>query len=234
MTEVTTAAPTPPPPPPTESRYIDFGKPFTFVFQDPDWLKKILIGGLFYLAMIVLVGIFFVLGYCARLARNVAAGAPRPLPEWDDLGDYFVEGLKLAVIAIIYAIPFIAVIMIPVIGAGVAEGIGGGEDAVAAIFGGVWCLMLPLLVILWFWIPAALLFAAVSGRFEEGFNFPAIFGFIKNNFLNFLLAILIHLVGNFVSQFGIILLCVGILFTSFWSALVSTYAFADAYRLRRK
>jgi len=235
MSEMTTTPPAPPEPPaPSQSPYLDFGKPFTFVFEDPDWLKKILIGGLFYLASFILIGLFFLLGYCAKLARNVAAGVARPLPEWDNLGDYFVEGLKLAVIAIIYAIPFVLIFMIPLIGAGIAESVGGSDDFAAAIFGGFGCLMVPVILILVFWIPVALLFAAVSGRFEEGFNFSAIFGFIKNNFVNYLLAILINLVGNFISQFGVILLCIGVLFTAFWSMLVSTYAFADAYRLRRK
>ena len=42
---------------------FDFGKPFTYVFDDPRWLNKILIGGLFYLAGFFLIGWFFILGY---------------------------------------------------------------------------------------------------------------------------------------------------------------------------
>jgi hypothetical protein len=34
-----------------------------------------------------------------------------------------------------------------------------------------------------------------------------------------------------VVPFGFILLCVGILFTSFWSLVVATYAFAQTWRL---
>ena len=78
--------------------------PFTLT-EDPRWLPKILIGGLFYLLAFLLVGIFFILGYQARLARNVIAGMQHPLPEWDDLGDYFGEGLRLFGVILVWILP---------------------------------------------------------------------------------------------------------------------------------
>src|SRR5687768_15580892 len=48
------------PPPPAPGTQFDFGKPFTYVFDDPRWLQKILIGGLFYLAGFLIVGWFFI------------------------------------------------------------------------------------------------------------------------------------------------------------------------------
>src|SRR6185503_1108289 len=76
MSEVASVAPPPPPPPPvaTETPSYDFGKPFSYVFDDPRWVNKILIGGLFYLAGFMIIGWFFVLGYMARTARNVIRG----------------------------------------------------------------------------------------------------------------------------------------------------------------
>ncbi len=71
MSEFVTAPP--PPSSPSQPSY-DFAKPFGFVFQDPDWLSKILIGGLFEIASIFIIGIFFVAGYCARLARTSSPG----------------------------------------------------------------------------------------------------------------------------------------------------------------
>src|SRR6266566_6344014 len=106
----------PPPPPTSSSAQFDFVRPFTFVFDDPRWIPKILMGGLFTLASVFIVGTFFVYGYLARLVRNVIAGIPNPLPEWDDLGEYFSEGVRLFFIAVIYAIPVIvlaAVVVVP-------------------------------------------------------------------------------------------------------------------------
>ena len=74
-----TPPPPPPPPPPAPSASpagaFDFAKPFTFVFEDPRWVPKILFGGLFVLLGFFIVGWFFLLGYFARFARNVVAGS---------------------------------------------------------------------------------------------------------------------------------------------------------------
>ena len=80
---------------PSDSQTVDFGRCFGFVVKDPDWIKKVLIGGAFVLLSMVIVGLFFVAGYWVRVLRRVAAGDPLPLPEWDDLGGIFSDGLKL-------------------------------------------------------------------------------------------------------------------------------------------
>ncbi len=94
---MSTAAPAP-------SGTMDFGRAFTSVTEDPDWIKKVLIGGAFTLLSSVLVGVPFVLGYFGRTLRNVVAGAARPLPEWDDLGGIFGEGLRLAAVYLLYTV----------------------------------------------------------------------------------------------------------------------------------
>src|SRR5947208_655036 len=71
-----------PPPPPRPPQTYDFGRPFAFVFEDPEWVQKILLGGVFMLASVVIVGVFFVYGYAARLVRNVIDGVQHPLPAW--------------------------------------------------------------------------------------------------------------------------------------------------------
>ena len=97
---------TPPPlPPAREARpSIDFGRCFTFVAEDPDWLKKVLIGGAFVLASSLLIGIPFVLGYAARVFKRAAAGRGPTLPEWDDLGGFFGEGLRLFGMGLVYSL----------------------------------------------------------------------------------------------------------------------------------
>ena len=42
---------------------------------------------------------------------------------------------------------------------------------------------------------------------------------------------MIYLVARFIASFGFILLCIGIVFTEFWALCVTTYSFAEAYRL---
>ena len=55
----------------------------------------------------------------ARTARNVIAGAQTPLPEWDDLGDFFNEGLRLVGVMLVYLIPYLALVSAIVIPAGI-------------------------------------------------------------------------------------------------------------------
>ena len=212
-------------------------QPFAFVFQDPRWVTKVLIGGLFYLAAFLIVGIFFILGYCAKLCRNVVANEPQPLPEWDDLGGYFTEGIRLFFIGFCYVIPLFALMGVFIIPLVVAGNIADADDLSRQLAGGmascVWCLFVPISLGLSFWMPAALTFAAVEQRFGAAFEFGRIFQFIKANFANYLIAFVVYLIARFAAGVGLILFCIGIVLTAFWSMIVSTYAFAYAYRLRK-
>jgi len=185
------------------------------------------------LASIFIVGAFFLYGYLARLARNVIAGATHPLPEWDDLGEFFSEGLRLFCVALVYMLPLMAVALVVIVPSIIAQT--ADSDVMRNIGGGmvacVWCLIFPLGLAMALWLPAALLFAAVERRFGAAFEFAQIFAFIKGNVGNYLLEFVVWLVVRMIVPFGFILLCVGVFFTGFWSLVVATYAFATSWRL---
>jgi hypothetical protein len=203
------------------------------VFEDPEWLPKILIGGLFYLACFLLIGIPFVLGYLAVLVRNLLAGVARPLPSWGDLGDLFGEGVKLSIVGLAYIAPQLIITLFWVFGTAFVGEVT-GSDAPAMLMGCMLLLFVPLFILISVVMPAALLHAAATGRIEDGFDLPKLFGFIGANFGNYVLAFVIHLIGGFLAQFGVILLCIGVIFTVFWSTLVSTHAFTQVYQLSEK
>ena len=69
---------------------MDFGKAFGYVFEDEGWVSKVLIGGL--VALIPIIGSLVVSGYSYKIAQNVARGAARPLPEWNEFGDALARG----------------------------------------------------------------------------------------------------------------------------------------------
>lgn len=233
--------PAAPPPPPSapERRTIDFGRPFTFAFDDPDWIRKILIGGLMYILSFLLIGIFFIFGYCARLARNVAAGAARPLPEWDDWSNDLVEGFKLFVIVIIYYAPVVAIAVLGLGGSAILGAFAdeSGADAAAALAGGVFsigmCLLYVLALAIAVILPSALTLAVMRRSFGAAFDLRAVFSYIGENGTNYVLAIVVHFIAGFLAQFGFILLCIGLLFTAFWAQLATTYAFGETYRYSR-
>ena len=185
------------------------------------------------LASIFIVGAFFVYGYLARLVRNVIAGVSHPLPEWDDLGEYFSEGLRLFCVVLVYTLPLIGLAMVFIIPSIIAQS--ADNDVLRNLGGGmvacVWCLIFPLSLAMAVWLPGALMFAAVERRFGAAFEFAQIFAFIKGNVGNYLLAFVVWLVVRMIVPFGFILLCVGVFFTSFWSLVVAGYAFAESWRL---
>jgi hypothetical protein len=227
-----------PPPPPPNPNQFDFAKPFTFVFEDPRWMQKILLGGLFYLAGFFIVGWFFILGYMAQLARNVITEKQYPLPEWDDLGDFFSEGARLIGVVIIYVIPIIVLVMTFIMPAIFVGAVAEGNEVAEALSGGmagcVWCLMVPLSLFVMIFLPASLLFAVVEQRFGAAFEFARIWPFIKNNIGNYLLAVVVYLIARFIGGFGIVLFCIGVVFTAFWGLLATTHGFAQVYRIATK
>jgi hypothetical protein len=95
----------------------------------------------------------------------------------------------------------------------------------------IWCLFVPISLLMSFWMPAALLFAVVEDRVGAAFEFGRIYNYIRNNFVNYLLAFLVFLVARFAVPLGAIAFCIGIVFTAFWALVTGTYAFAQAYRL---
>ena len=213
----------------------DFLKPLTFVFEDPQWIQKLLMGALFSLAGVVLVGIFFVNGYLARLVRNVVEGVERPLPEWTDLGDMFAEGAMLFVAALLYMIPFFFLffLMFPFsvltnIDNPATQILGGGGLVIVSL------ILVPVGFAVSVWVPAALLHAAVKRDFKAAFDFRVIGTFIRYNALNYVLAYLDWIVARMAAPLGLALCCVGVFVTSFWSMAVAAHAFGQVYRLSEK
>jgi hypothetical protein len=220
---------------------LDLGQGFKFFFEDPDWVKKILLGGLFTLLSSVFVGLFFIGGYFLRLVQRAARGEARPLPEWDDLGGIFQDGLKLVGVYLVYSlgaalIPLSIGCVIGLAGGGMSALTGSSRDsglAEGALVVGVivfYVLIALISLVLLIYLPAAFVRLALSGRFGAAFEFRENFGFIGRNLGNYALAILLYVVVTFVSQFGILLLCVGIFPGVFWSYCVLGWALGEVAR----
>lgn len=217
---------------------MDIGKAFTYVFEDPNWIMKILIGGIVLLIPIVN---FAVYGYMLTTLKNVADGQPNPLPEWSDFGAHFMKGLYAAVGVIVYLLPGIIVIccaQVMTIALSTAAGAAGGRDASSTVGGIVAFLGLCLSCIAYLYIfVAALTLYAPLTRFAMSANQLSIFWdfrgnltFIQKNLSNYIIALLIAWVASFVAGFGIILCIVGVLFTTFWGTLVSANVFGQLWR----
>lgn len=82
---------------------MDFGAAIQFIFQDQDWIKKILIMTL--ITLIPFVGAFVLLGWSLQIARAVKRGdAVVALPELN-FGEQLREGFMVFLGYLIYSIP---------------------------------------------------------------------------------------------------------------------------------
>jgi hypothetical protein len=77
-----------------------------FVRGDPRAREKMAMGAVLMLVPFLNLAAF---GYEVEVARRVARGEPRPLPEWDDLGRLWKVGAWLGLVYFIYGIPIILI-----------------------------------------------------------------------------------------------------------------------------
>jgi hypothetical protein len=221
-----------------QDRTLDFGRAFRFVVEDPDWIKKILIGGLFTLLSAVLVGAPFVSGYFVRLVRNVARGEARPLPAWDDLGGLFTDGLRalvvyLAHLAAAMVLPLtLGGLLLVVIAASSQGGDAGEVVGTLAAFGmvGVYAIGGLMMLALMLYVPAALLRFVLYDRVAAAFEPREVAAIIRRNPANYFLALVLYLVANFASQLGVVLCCVGVFPLGFWSVCILAWGLGEVSR----
>lgn len=80
----------------------------TFPFKDTQWQGKFLIGTLLIFAgyAIPIIPLIFVYGYVAQIMQRIIVEKGEPvLPEWDDWGRLFTDGLKITGVTLIYVLP---------------------------------------------------------------------------------------------------------------------------------
>ena len=186
---------------------MDFGRAFMFFKEDERWMTKIGIGAGITILSIFLLGIPAVLlvGYQLAVTRQVMAGKDLPLPEWDDWGKLFMDGLYLIIAILVYTLPLwilfcigFAVTFLPAIGA--------GNDDVAAALGGVavltWgimgCLLVILAIGLAVMIPGLYIQYIRTNEFGSLFRIGEVFGIVRENVADILLSIVASFGANLV------------------------------------
>jgi hypothetical protein len=144
-----------------------------YMFKDKDWISKILLGALIGIVPILN---FATSGYAVQATRNIRDDQAPPLPGWSGhLGKFFMEGLKLFVIGILYSIPIgiLAAIMIPLF----------ASDSGAAKALGVLLVLVELafVLLLVFWFQGVIVNFANVGTIGSGFQLGKIWAIISQN-----------------------------------------------------
>lgn len=222
---------------------MDIGKSFSFIFEDPRWVNKVLIGaGLFILSSllsVVLIGVipaFIVTGYALETLRNVRRGDRYPMPEWKDRwGEWLMLGLKLFVVTLVWSLPAL-VLVVPLVVASLMS-----SDPDLQTVGAVLGLCSGLAVFFW-GVVVALASPGIYQRVAEtedigaGLRFGEILSFTRQHLGEVIIALLVLIVAASVLSLagfllGLLLCGVGLFVTipaaSFIATLVQSHLYAQ-------
>lgn len=218
---------------------MDIGKGFSYVFQDPKWIMKLVIGAV--LLLIPIIGWIPATGYYLTTIKNVSDGQEFPLPEWSDFGGFFMKGLYGWIGMIVWNLPVILIACC----AGVLSAVGtsaagaAGRDNAAAVANGLSylalclnCLQSLLSFVTGVTVAAPLVRYANSSQLSVFWDVRGNFDFIAKNVGNYVIALLVGWVASFIAFFGIILCVIGVLVTIFWSAMVNAFLLGQVWKNR--
>jgi len=229
---------------------LDWRTPFLYMFRDPDWKRKIFVGGL-WLLLFPPLGWPIALGYRREALSALVEGRRPILPPWGGQWPrYLKEGLKAAGVILVYFLPFLSVFWFAAIDDWLTVETHALE--LAAFVLAILLLLpvcLPLLpplywylfpwvrlspvemilmgVVFWgttFLMPAAFLQVSLHGGFQAAFRVDRMLVFVGRNLRGYLEAWAVSLVSTAVAA----ALGPGVAWGIFWSYLVIVYTFNEA------
>jgi hypothetical protein len=214
---------------------MDIAKSFTYVFDDERWVTKLLIA-----AGILLVGVLLgiliipailagalLAGYGVEITRRVIRGQSPILPEWDNWGDLIVDGLKVWVIGIVYALPIILVsLCLGTPAAIIADDAPEFSQLISAFSS---CINLLWGVVMAFFMPAAVARFVAKDDLGAAFQFGDVFNLVRDNFATYLLVAIMTWVAGFIGGLGVIICGLGWLVTAPYASFVTSYLYGQGY-----
>lgn len=175
---------------------MDINKALTYVFDDERWVTKSLIGLVLSVLGFLIIPLFFVQGYLVWIVRNVMDGLEFPLPEWEEWGKMFMDGLNLFVALLVYSLPAVLLLVcgsLFFLPAGLAEGDVAGALAAG---GSIGFMLLACLAALWSLAMVALSPAITVQYAREGtlgacFRFSEVFDFTRAHIGDIVIAVVV-------------------------------------------
>ncbi|MEW6200791.1 MAG: DUF4013 domain-containing protein [bacterium] len=229
------AAPQPPQIPPEPAQFIsppaahatetiDASRAFTYLFNDQQWLTRVIIGGLVLLLTPLFgIGIFIVYGYIMQVIKNVAEGNELPLPEWD-IGKYLGKGFVVFICTILLSV----IIFVPI-------------ALIALVFRhipGLAVLAIALRYVAQFvftlYFPIAFAAVSVEENYGAMFQFQRIISMILNNIVPYILVIIFSIGAGIIGMFGLIGFIICVIFTIIIAQLMVAHLLGQFYRIAHK
>ncbi|GAB3021293.1 DUF4013 domain-containing protein [Natronobiforma cellulositropha] len=200
-----------------------------------EWAKRTIIGGVLLLfAWLILPALIF-MGYIVNVLRTTADGDEEP-PAFEDWGKLLVDGLLAMVIALVYAIvPVVLYMIVSAVLVGGSAAIGGdGGGFLAGLLSML--LFLPVLLAIYYVVPAALTNFAKEGSIGAAFDFGALKPVVLS--VDYLVAVLFPLVIaviTYIVTFVLAITFIGLIlvpFVQFYGNVAIMRMFGVAYANR--
>jgi hypothetical protein len=183
---------------------MDFGRAFTFFKDDDRWTTKIGIGaGIMFFSFFLGIPAILLLGYQIAVTRRVREGKELPLPEWDDWGKLFMDGLYLVIAIFVYTLPLwilfcigFGITFLPILGGNNQDLVGALGTATILTWGIMACLGFLVLIGLAVMIPGIYIQYIRTNEFASLFKVGEVFGIVKDNIADILMSIVASIGAN--------------------------------------
>jgi hypothetical protein len=208
---------------------MEFGKSFAYIFEEDDWIVKILLAAV--IAFIPIIGPLAVAGWGVEITKRAIRKDPEQLPDWGDFLNYLIKGLVVILIGFVYMLP---VILVQVCGNSIFFfGQESGEDGLMIIgnilmacFG---CLSLIYAIFVVFFIAAAIGRFADTGEVGSAFQFGKVFATVKAAPAAYLMVLLGSFLTGMIAFVGLIACIVGVFFTIAYANAINAHLMGQAY-----
>ena len=168
---------------------MDIQRAFTFITDDPDWVTKV--GIMLAIALVApfLLGVpyLLIIGYSIQVAVNARKGVDNVLPEWDELGQKFMDGLMVTLARLVYTLPIWLILCLYITFGGVLGALtsSGNEDVFGALFGGgfllIFCLIFIFAIALAFINPGIVIQYIRNNNPGSMYSVGAVLGIVRDN-----------------------------------------------------
>ncbi len=205
---------------------MDIGRAFVYPFEDPDWLKKIVIVAV--ISLIPVIGQIWILGWSIEITRRVIKKDPIQLAGFDDFGGMLMLGLKAFVIGFVYSIPMFFFILPPSITPLIFDP-NQSSALISLVITCFTCLMLLYGILLAFIFPAAFGELAATDQLGSAIHPGRILGLLRADPGAYVITWLGAIAAGFIAGLGIILCFVGVIFTMTYAYAIIGHLYGQAY-----
>jgi len=213
---------------------MDYGQSFSFVWKDPDWIKKVAIASVVVLVGFITAGLALIPlgGWMVAIVRRVIRGEEPALAEWADFGTLIIDGLKIVVVAIVWSIPLMLIVgCFSGIAAVVAnQDQAGTFTSILSILNA--CVSLPYSLILGLLLPASIGEIADHGQLAQALNPANAFKLVRANPGGYIIAwLLAGIASGLLSFVGTLICIIGVFPAVAYASALTGHLYGQAYKV---